>query len=122
MLKPMSLINDEAKMPTKTLRILIADTDPDQALKMERALNLLGYYRIAPLYSPEALVSLRAARTNEYDVLLISQEMAGGGIVGDAEFRMDNSQFRHVLIYADADSFANQLATQMSMLDSSLQP
>ena len=42
MLKPMSLINDEAKMPTKTLRILIADTDPDQALKMERALNLLG--------------------------------------------------------------------------------
>ena len=121
MFKPMSLIYEEAKMPTKTLRILIADADPDQALRMERALNLLGYYRIAPLYSPEALLSLRAARINEYDVLLISQKMAGGGMADEAAFRKDNSQFRHVLIYADADSFAHQLAAKMSMLDSSAQ-
>lgn len=122
MLKPMSLMNDEAKMPTKTLRILIADDDPVQALKMERALNFLGYYRIAPLYNPEALVSLRAARTNEYDVLLISQKMAGGGIADEAQFHKENSQFRHVLIYTDAESFSNQLATRMSMLDSTPLP
>ena len=55
-------------MPTKSLRILIADEDPNQALKIERALNILGYYRIAPLYHGEALVSLKAAPTKEYAV------------------------------------------------------
>ena len=67
-------MDDEAAMPTKSLRILIADADPNEALKIERALNILGYYRIAPLYHGEALVSLKAAPTNEYDVLLISQK------------------------------------------------
>ena len=109
-------------MPTKSLRILIADTDPDQALKMERALNALGYYRIAPLYNPEALVSLKAAQTNEYDVLLISQAMAGGDNADGAAFRKDNSHFRHVLIYADAGNFISQLARLMPMLDSSPVP
>ena len=104
-------------MPTKSLRILIADDDPGQALKMEKALNILGYYRIAPLYQGEALVSLKAAKANEYDVLLISQKMAGGGIVDEAEYRKENSQFRHVLIYADADSFVSQLASLMLTLD-----
>lgn len=71
--------DDEVRMPTKSLRILIADADPNQALKIERALNILGYYRIAPLYHGEALVSLKAAPSNEYDVLLVSQGMVGAG-------------------------------------------
>ncbi|PAA04104.1 hypothetical protein CJU81_22910 [Pseudomonas fragi] len=109
-------------MPTKSLRILIADEDPNQALKIERALNILGYYRIAPLYHGEALVSLKAAPTNEYDVLLISQKMTGEGIADEVEYRKDNSQFRHVLIYMDADSFVNKLVSLMPMLDSSVTP
>ena len=109
-------------MPTKSLRILIADADPNQALKIERALNTLGYYRIAPLYHGEALVSLKTAPTNEYDVLLISQDMAGQGIADEVEYRKDNSQFRHILIYADADNFVSQLASLMPALDSTANP
>ena len=109
-------------MPTKSLRILIADADPEQALHIERTLNILGYYRIAPLYNPEALVSLGNARTAEYDVLLINQEMAGVGIAEEDGFRRDNSQFRHVLFYADADSFVNQLSGLMQALDTLPRP
>ncbi|AOA06012.1 MULTISPECIES: hypothetical protein [Pseudomonas] len=109
-------------MPTKSLRILIADADPNQALKIERALNILGYYRIAPLYHGEALVSLKAAPSNEYDVLLVSQGMVGAGTTDEAEYRKDNAQFRHVLIYTDADSFVNQLASLMPLLDASACP
>jgi len=115
-------MDDEAAMPTKSLRIPIADADPNEALKIERALNILGYYRIAPLYHGEALVSLKAAPTNEYDVLLISQKMADEVIADEVEYRKDNSQFRHVLIYTDADSFVNQLASVMPMLDVSANP
>lgn len=109
-------------MPTKSLRILIADADPVQALHIERALNDLGYYRIAPLYNPEALVGLGNARTAEYDVLLINRKMAGVGIADEDGFRRDNSQFRHVLIYADAESFVNQLTGLMQTLDASPGP
>ena len=91
-------------MPTKSLRILIADTDPDEALKVERALNILGYYRVAPMHSPEALVSLRAARTNEYDVLLISQQMVGGSAADEVGFRKQNEQFYQPPRDADADT------------------
>ena len=109
-------------MPTKSLRILIADADPDQALHIEKALNALGYYRVAPLYSPEALVSLSSARPHEYDVLLIARAMAGAGIVDEIGLRRDNSQFRHVLIYADAGSFVSQLEGLMQALDTSPRP
>jgi hypothetical protein len=114
--------DDEVRMPTKSLRILIADADPNQALKIERALNILGYYRIAPLYHGEALVSLKAAPSNEYDVLLVSQGMVGAGASDETEYRKDNAQFRHVLIYTDADSFVNQLASLMPLLDASAGP
>ena len=109
-------------MPTKSLRILIADADPNQALKIERALNILGYYRVAPLYNAEALVSLKAAPINEYDVLLISREMAGGGAANEVELRKDNSHFRHILIYADAEHFVSELSSLMPLLDSSPVP
>lgn len=118
----MSHLNDETKMPTRSLRILIADADPAQALKIEKALNILGYYRIAPLYNAEALVGLKVAHTNEYDVLLISQDMAGGDITDEVEYRNENSHFRHVLMYADVDKFVSQLPRLMPMLDSSAQP
>jgi PleD family two-component response regulator len=45
-------------MVNKTLRILIADEHPDQRLQLERLLNGLGYYRIAPVESFEDLQRL----------------------------------------------------------------
>ena len=58
-------------MPTKSLRILIADAERKEALKIERALNGLGYFRIAPLDRIEALLGLGDAEKHAFDVLLI---------------------------------------------------
>jgi hypothetical protein len=55
-------------------------------------------------------------------VLLVSQGMVGAGASDEAEYRKDNAQFRHVLIYTDADSFVNQLASLMPLLDASAGP
>lgn len=63
-------------MPTKSLRILIADAERTEALKIEKALNGLGYYRIAPLERVEALLGLCDAEVDAFDVLLISQDLA----------------------------------------------
>ena len=106
-------------MPTKSLRILIADTEPAQALTLERSLNAAGYYRIAPLYHQQALVSLYDAQAHEFDLLLISQEMAGGAAVDVEAYRQDNQQFRHVLIYLDADCLVPQVEALMQTLDPS---
>lgn len=107
-------------MPTKSLRILIADTDAHRALKVERVLNDFGYYRVAPLYSREALAGLRDAQDHDFDLLLIHQEMAGGPIVDVAEYRKDNPQFKHVLMYADTRTLALQIGDLMRAVDPSL--
>ena len=104
-------------MPTKTLRILIADADPDQALKIERALNHAKYFRVAPLYRLEALTGLADAQTDDFDLLLISQKMAGGASVDADQYHRDNTQFRHVRIYRDADLLVTQINQLMQRID-----
>lgn len=104
-------------MPTKSLRIVVADAGPDQALKVERALNALGYYRIAPLYSQEALSGLSDAPAHDFDLLLINRTIVGGPVMGEAQFRKDNTQFRHVLMYVSAHSLVSQLAELMKAVD-----
>ena len=106
-------------MPTKSLRILIADADWAQALKIEKSLNAAGYFRIAPLYDLQALVSLYDAQAHEFDLLLISQEMAGGAAVDVEAYRKANAQFRHILIYPDADILAPKIDALMQGLDPS---
>ena len=106
-------------MPTKSLRILIADTEPAQALTLERSLNAAGYYRIAPLYHQQELVSLYDAQAHEFDLLLISQEMAGGAAVDVEAYRKANAQFRHILIYPDADILAPKIDALMQGIDPS---
>ena len=104
-------------MPTKTLRILIADADPVQALKVERALNHAGYFRVAPLQCLEALTGLGSAQPDEFDLLLINQKMVGGASVDADEYHEDNAQFRHVRVYRDADVLVTQINLLMQSID-----
>lgn len=104
-------------MPTKTLRILIADANADQALKVERALNHAGYFRVAPLHSLEALTGLGSAQPDEFDLLLINQKMVGGASVDADEYHGDNAQFRHVRIYRDVDVLVTQIDLLMQSID-----
>lgn len=106
-------------MPTKSLRILIADPVPDQALTIEKALNVLGYYRIAPLHTVQALLSVSDAQPDEFDVLFISQCMTFEAGLDPAQWRRDNPQFRHVLKYEDAVTFAAGMAETMQRIDPS---
>ena len=106
-------------MPTKSLRILIADADWAQALKIEKSLNAAGYFRIAPLYDLQALVSLYDAQVHDFDLLLLSQKMADVAAVDVEAYRKDYQQFRHVLIYPDADILAPKIDALMQGLDPS---
>ncbi|WP_026013941.1 hypothetical protein [Pseudomonas psychrophila] len=104
-------------MPTKSLRILIADADADQALKVERALNHAGYFRVAPLHSLEALTGLGDAQAGEFDLLLISQKMVEGASVDAGQYHRDNAPFRHIRIYRDADVLVTQIDLLMQSID-----
>ena len=109
-------------MPNKSLRILIADSDTEQALKIDRALNLAGYHRVAPLRAVDALKGLREAKPGEFDLLLISQKMAGGPAVDAAQYHRDNAQFRHIRIYQDADALAANIVELMQSIDPPQRP
>ncbi|MEB0204518.1 hypothetical protein [Pseudomonas sp. CCC3.1] len=104
-------------MPTKSLRILIADADRKQALNVEIALNRAGYFRVAPLHRLEELTGLGDAQAGEFDLLLISQAMAGGASVDAHEYHRDNAQFRHIRIYRDADVLVTQIDQLMQSID-----
>lgn len=104
-------------MPNKSLRILIADSDTEQALKIERALNQAGYFRVAPLRGNDALKGLRDAKAGDFDLLLISQKMAGGAGVDPAHYHRENAQFCHIRIYQDADALIANLVALMKNID-----
>ena len=104
-------------MPTKSLRILIADTERTEALKIERALNGLGYYRIASLDRIEALLGLRDAEKHAFDVLLISQRMANLAGLDCPEARKESVHFKHVLLYDSAPAILEQLNALMQAID-----
>ena len=108
-------------MPTKSLRILIADAERTEALKIEKALNGLGSYRIAPLERVEALLGLCDAEVDAFDVLLISQDLANAAGLDQAQLRTDHSQFRHVHIYTHAALLAGEIETLMKSVDVSAQ-
>lgn len=104
-------------MPTKSLRILIADAERKEALKIERALNGLGYFRIAPLDRIEALLGLGDAEKHAFDVLLISQPMAAAAGFDRPDARKDHPQYKHVLVYASAHDVAQRVNALMQSID-----
>jgi len=109
-------------MPNKSLRILIADRDTEQALIIERALNVAGYHRVAPLRGTDALRGLQDAKTDEFDLLFISQEMVGGAAADAEQYHRDNAQFRHIRIYQDADVLAANIEALMKNIDPPKRP
>ncbi|WP_089042178.1 chemotaxis protein CheY [Pseudomonas fluorescens] len=71
-------------MSNKTLRFLIADGEHLQRVKIEKMLNQLGYYRIAPLSSFEEVQALTRSNGVMFDLL---------------KFCRENPMIRHALIY-----------------------
>ncbi|NIF18306.1 histidine kinase [Pantoea sp. Cy-639] len=86
-------------MPNKSMRILIADEYPDQRLQLEKLLNGLGYYRIAPVESFGDLQRLVHSALQPFNLLLGNIELASRVGVDLARFCRVSPQVQHALLY-----------------------
>ncbi|MFJ2986108.1 MULTISPECIES: histidine kinase [unclassified Pseudomonas] len=86
-------------MTNKTLRILIADEHPSQRLQLERLLNGLGYYRIAPVESFDELQRLVHCALQPFNLLVGNIELASHAGVDLARFCRVSAQIQHALLY-----------------------
>ena len=86
-------------MPNKALRILIADEQHFHRIKIERCLNQLGYYRIAPVHSLEELLSVVEYGCEPFDLVILNAGLSSGTGLDPLAFCQDNQQIRHTLIY-----------------------
>lgn len=86
-------------MANKTLRILIADEHPCQRLQLEKMLNGLGYYRIAPVESFEDLQRLVQSALQPFNLLIGNIELASHAGVDLARFCRVSTQIQHALLY-----------------------
>jgi CheY-like chemotaxis protein len=86
-------------MINKALRILIADEHPSQLMHVERMLNHMGYYRIAPVQSFEALLALVQSAVEPFDLLIANTEMAVRAGVDLPRLCKGSPQVHHALLY-----------------------
>ncbi|MHC6226517.1 histidine kinase [Pseudomonas sp. X10] len=86
-------------MPNKSMRILIADEHPSQLLQLEKMLNGLGYYRIAPVESFEDLQRLVQSALQPFSLLVGNIDLASHAGVDLARFCQVNTQIQHALLY-----------------------
>ncbi|MCW8278613.1 response regulator [Pseudomonas sp. PCH199] len=85
-------------MSNKSLRILIADEQHFNRLRVERWFNQLGCYRVAPVQSLEELLTLVEYASEPFDLLVINAALAGGKL-DLLDLCLDNRQLDRVLIY-----------------------
>ncbi|WP_343327511.1 hypothetical protein [Pseudomonas putida] len=87
----------EAILPT-SLRILIADEQHFNRLRIERSFNQLGHFGVAPVQSLEELLVLVEYASEPFDLLVVNAALAGGKL-NLLDFCLDNDRLRCVLIY-----------------------
>lgn len=85
-------------MPNKSLRILIADAQHFNRLRIERLFNQLGYFRVAPVQSLDELLPLVEYGCEPLDLVLVNGAMASGTL-DLLNFFTDNPQVHHVFIF-----------------------
>ncbi|MND81615.1 hypothetical protein D3C76_738360 [compost metagenome] len=86
-------------MPNKSLRILIADEHPMQLLQLEKILNGMGYYRIAPVESFEDLQRLVLSALQPFNLLVGNIDLASHVGVDLERFCRGSAQIQHALLY-----------------------
>lgn len=86
-------------MADKSLRILLADAHPMQLLQLEKMLNGMGYYRIAPVQSFEDLRHLVQNALLPFNLLIGNIDLASHAGVDLERFCRVNVQIQHALLY-----------------------
>ncbi|NBF05852.1 response regulator [Pseudomonas sp. Fl5BN2] len=88
-------------MPNRALRILIADDQHFHRMQIERTLNQLSYYRVAPVHRLEELLTLVEYACDPFDLLIINGGLATHSGFDLLAFCLDNPQIDHALIYGN---------------------
>lgn len=86
-------------MLNKTLRILIADEQHFHRMMIERILNQLGYFRIAPVPSIEELLTLVEYGCEPFDLVMISTSLTVGVDLDFLALCEYSPQIRYGFIY-----------------------
>jgi hypothetical protein len=103
-------------MNNKSLRILIVEAQHLERFFLERTMNSLGYYRIAPMASSiEAMVAIRDAVV-PFDLLIINAEQDYCLDFDLVSFCKSAEQLRHSIIYGS--SAAQELPQTFAQSDS----
>lgn len=89
-----------SRLSNKALRILIADEQHFQRMRIERLFNQLGYYRVVPVHSLAELLTLVDYGSVPFDLVVINASMAQGEL-NLFDFFLDHPQVHHALIYGD---------------------
>ncbi|WP_273828438.1 response regulator [Pseudomonas chlororaphis subsp. aureofaciens] len=86
-------------MRNKTLRILVADEQHFHSMKIERGLNLLGYYRVAPVQSLRDLLQLVDYGDVPIDVLIVNASFGLQDQFDLISLCRYTTQIKHALVY-----------------------
>ncbi|MBA1197001.1 response regulator [Pseudomonas plecoglossicida] len=86
-------------MSDKMLRILVADDQHFQRLKIQRMLNQLGYFRIAPVQSFDEVEALTRFLNKPFDLLIVNSALVEATDIDIDEFCRENPLIHHALIY-----------------------
>ncbi|NVZ21189.1 chemotaxis protein CheY [Pseudomonas costantinii] len=101
-------------MSNKALRLLIADADFLQRIKIEKMLNQLGYHRIAPLSSFDELLGLTRSVGVAFDLLIINTALVHSRQVNLLKYCHDNPLIRHTLIYDGQCALSSVVSVSVS--------
>ncbi|WP_392890537.1 response regulator [Pseudomonas migulae] len=98
-------------MSNKALRILIADEQHFQRMRIERLFNQLDYYRVAPVQDLAELLKLVEYASVPFDLVVINASLAGEALDLPGFF-LDNPQVRQALIYGAEPAPLPSMATR----------
>ena len=106
-------------MPNKSLRILIADAQHFNRLRIERLFNQLGYFRVAPVQSLDELLSLVEYGCEPLDLVLVNGAMAMGAL-DLFSFLDDNPQVHHGFIFNERQAPLSPVAGKVRLSQAAL--
>jgi AmiR/NasT family two-component response regulator len=87
------------RLSNKALRILIADEQHFNRMRIERLFNHLDYHRIAPAQNLAELLTLMEYGGVPFDVVVVNASMAGEKL-NLIDLFLDSQQVRQTFIYA----------------------
>jgi hypothetical protein len=87
-------------MINKRLRIMIADPQHHQRLRLERDFNRQGYYAIAPVSSLDEMLTLLACGGVGFDLVVVNASLGTNERFDLSTFCLHSPQVGQAVIYA----------------------